>query len=152
VVVGWTAGPFVEQDGSVPVTVNNSANVTHTFEVWVVEYPGNVTIRRSTGYDYTEDINPGLSTREPGDYHTVTGVEFPDSARLRGQYTLNPDELNRSNIDGLPTDFAVYVVVYQNDHVVSRVSAHCGDELAFLEVTMFHYGWGSAYNCEGGLF
>lgn len=154
VLAGCAAGPFGGQEGSVTVTVNNSANVTqtHTFEVWVIEYPGNVTVRRSTGYDYTDDINPGLSTREPGDDHTVTAIEFPDSARVHGRYTLEPGEINRSEIHEFSSDFAVYVVIYQNEHVVSRVSAHCDGDLVFLEVTMFHYGSGSAYNCEGGLF
>lgn len=152
VLAGCAAGPIGGQEESVRLTVNNSNDSTHTFEAWVVEYPGNVTVRRSTGYDYTEDINPGLSTREPGDYHTVTAIEFPDSARLHGRYTLDPGEMNRSEIEEFPSDFAVYVVIYRDEHVVSRVSAHCDGNLVFLEVTMFHYGSSSAYNCEGRLF
>jgi hypothetical protein len=154
ILAGCAAGPFGGQEGPVTVTVNNSANLTqtHTFEVWVVKYPGNVTVREENGYEYTDDINPGLSTREPGDYHTVTAIEFPDSARLHGRYRLESSEMNHIQIRKYPSSFAVYVVIYHNDHVVSRVSAHCDGDLVSLDVTMFHYGSGSAYNCQGGLF
>ena len=153
VLAGCTAGPFGGQDKPVAVTVNNSANVTqaHTFEVSVIEYPANVTTRRDDGLTGNYRVGPGIATNSPGENHTWTSVELPDSARLHGRYTLAPGEENQTSIEEFPADFAVVVVIYQDENeIVSWVSAHCDGDLAFLEVTMFHYGSGSAYNCEGG--
>lgn len=153
VLAGCTAGPIGGQEGSVAVTVNNSANVTYTFEVSVVELPANVTLRRSDGINSTGPIGPGLTTTEPPDNEFYTAVELPDSAKRNGQYSLEPGEENHSSIEEFPRNFAVVVVIYQDENeIVSWVSATCDGNLVFLEVTMFHYGSGSAYNCEGSLF
>lgn len=152
---GCVAGPLggsTGQEGPVTVVMNNSANQTHSFEVWVVEYPANVTVRRETGGDYVDDIGPGLSTREPGEHHDMTAIEFPSSARLRGRYELRSGDENRSQITDFSDDFAVVIVIYQGDYVASYISAHCGGDLVFVDVTMFEYGSGSAYNCEEGAF
>ncbi|MFC6993813.1 hypothetical protein ACFQH3_20100 [Haladaptatus sp. GCM10025707] len=80
-------------------------------------------------------------------------VELPDSARLHGRYTLAPGEENRSSVKELPADFAVVVVISRDEaEIISYVTAHCDGDLVFLDVTLFEYGPGSAYNCEGGLF
>lgn len=153
VLAGCVAGPIGGQEGSVAVTVNNSANDTYTFEVSVVEYPANVTLRRSDGINSTGPIGPGLTTTEPPDNEHYTAVELPDSAMRNGRYTLDPNEMDQSSIEEFPRDFAVVVVIYQDENeIVSWVSATCDGNLAFLDVTMFHYGSGSAYNCEGALF
>lgn len=152
-IAGCTAVPFSDssaQERPVKLGLINSANVTHTFEVAVVELPANVTIRRPTGGDYTSDIDPGLSTHDPGDYHKITAVEFPESARLHGRFTLEPGETNESEITEFPTDFAVVVVIYHDDHVISRVSSTCDGTLVYFEVASRYDGSSSAYNCQGG--
>jgi hypothetical protein len=61
--------------------------------------------------------------------------------------------MNRSSIEEFPRDFAVVVVIHRDEYeIVSVVSVTCDGNLAYLEVTMFHYGSGSAYNCQGSLF
>ncbi|WP_276249197.1 hypothetical protein [Haladaptatus sp. YSMS36] len=150
VLAGCSLGP-TGQEGPVTVVVNNSANETHTFEVWVVEYPANVTVRRSDGNVATGDVGPGLATHEPGP-HYFTAVELPDSARLHSRYPLESNAMTQTKIEQFPADFAVVVVISHDARIVSWVSAHCDGDLVFVEVTMFEYGSGSAYNCEGGLF
>lgn len=153
ILAGCAAGSFTGQEESADVIVNNSNNVTHTFEVFVVEFPANVTLRRSDGINATGPISQGLSTTEPPDGEYYTAVELPDSARLYEQYSLEPGETNRSSIEELPGNFAIVVMIYQDrNKIVSWVSVTCDGDLAFLEVTMFDYGSGSAYNCESGFF
>lgn len=150
-VAGCTIGPFnkqLRQEGTISVKINNSANVTHEFEVWVVEIGTNVTVRRNTSYDYKADIDQGLSTRDPGEYHPITGIDFPESAQLHGRYTLNPAENNQSTITKYPSNPAVVVVIYHGDYVISWVSANCGSAtLTRLEVTSQYDGSSSTYTC-----
>jgi len=94
VLAGCVAGSIGGQEGSVAVTVNNSANATYTFEVSVVGYPTNVTLRRSDGINSTGPIGPGLTTTEPPDNEYYTAVELPDPAKRNGQYSLEPGEEN----------------------------------------------------------
>lgn len=115
-------------DESAVIALNNSANVTHMFEVWVVELPANVTVTNSNGNVATGDIGEGLVTSEPGDNRTFTSIELPNSARLHGQYRLEPGAENQSHIDEFPRDFAVVVIVYQNENaIIEWVSANCAD-------------------------
>ncbi|GGN96064.1 MULTISPECIES: hypothetical protein [Haloarcula] len=150
---GCIAGPISGQGSSVPIAVNNSVNTTqsYTFEVSVVEYPANISVQRSDGLDSTGRISPGLAVSEPGDDRYYTAVEFPNSSRLHSRYTLSPGEGKQTEIEGFSADSAVIVVIYRSEsEIVSYVTANCDGDLAFLEVTMFHYGAGASYDCTGG--
>jgi len=140
VLAGCAAGPFSgpsTQEESATVGANNSANVTYTFEVSVVELPANVTIRRDDGVNVTTDIPQGLSSHSSGEHHTFTAVELPETARLHGRYTLAPGEENRSVIKEFPPNFAVVIVIYQDENeIIEWVSANCDDlALVGLRVT-----------------
>jgi len=142
VLAGCVVGPSgdaAQQERPVTVVLNNTANSTHTFEVWVAEFPSNVTVRRDDGLTGTTNIGPGLRSHSPGENHTYTSVELPDSARLHGRYTLAPGESNQSSIEELPRDFAVVIVVYQaDDEIIEWASAHCGETLVGMRVTSRH--------------
>ncbi|MFC4451524.1 hypothetical protein [Halorussus aquaticus] len=157
VLAGCTAGPLggpSGQEGPVPVALNNSANATHTFEVSVVEGPlTDVTIRKGDGDVDSASPGEGLSTYEFGpDYGTVTSVELPESSRLHGRYTLAPGETRRSSVGNLFGNPTIVVVVSTDDRVVSLVTANCGGDLVFFDVTMRYYGSDSAYNCRESFF
>lgn len=142
-IAGCTAGPFggpSAQEEPASVVVNNSANETHTFEIWVVELPANVTYRRSDGLTGNWDIGEGVGSIEPGDNRTYTSVTLPESARLHRRSTLGPGEENQSSIEEFPRDFAVVVVVYQAENeIIEWVSANCADQdLLYLEVRSRH--------------
>lgn len=160
ILAGCTAGPFggtPGQEGQVPVIVNNSANTTHTFGVWVAEGELNdreIEIRKKGGEVDRASPGEGLSTYKlDDDYGYVTSIELPPNrTQLQEQYTLDPGENNQIYIKNFKTDSTIVVVIYEGDRVVSLVAAHCGGDLAFLEVTMFYYGSGSSYNCVEGFF
>jgi len=136
-----------QQERPVTVVLNNSANSTHSFEVWVVELPANVSTRRDDGLTATWPIGEGLATTNPGDGHVYTSVEVPDSARLHGQFMLSPGESNQSAIEDLPRDFAVVVVVNRAENEsIEWVSANCAEQaLVGLEVT-------ARPDSQGGVF
>jgi hypothetical protein len=90
-----------EQERPVTVVLNNSANETQAFEVWVVDLPANVSTRRNDGLTATYPLGEGLVTTEPGDGYFYTTVEPPESAQLHGRYTLEPGEENQSSIETL---------------------------------------------------
>lgn len=137
--VGCLAGPFggaAGQERPVTTVVNNSANVTYTFEVRVVEFPSNVTVRRSDERVATGKIGQGLTNRQPGPYH-YTAVELNEPSRIHGRYTLAPGEEIRTSIEEFPTSLAVVVIVFQSENeIIAWMSANCDDvALAGLRVS-----------------
>lgn len=155
VLAGCTIGPFAAEEGTVTVSINNSANVTHTFDIWVAEGVLNdneVKIRKKNDEDDKASPGPGLSTYKlNGDYGHVTSIELPPNrSDLYRKYTLAPNENKQITIEEFETGSTVIVVIKKGDRVVSLVAANCDGNLVFLDVTMFGYGSGSAYNCEGG--
>jgi hypothetical protein len=115
--------------------LNNSANATQTFEVWVADSDATVTIRMNDSRTTNTTIGQGLAGHSSGDYH-YTAVELPDSARLHGRFTVAPSEENRSSIEEFPRNYAVVVVLYLDEHKIGWWgSANCGNEaLLGLEV------------------
>lgn len=152
---GCTAIPFSglsAQERPVRVVLENSANETQTFEVWVVERSSTVETRRSDGLTANWSIGQGLATASSGPY-PWTKFEFPDSARLHGRFTLKPGEVNRTTIREFPRDLAVVVVLYQDPGISGWwASANCDDQaLVGLEVHTrpSKYGdAGAAYGCR----
>ena len=143
ILMGCISTPFggpSEQERPVNLILNNSANETHTFEVWVVELPANVSYRRSDGLTGTWEIDEGVGSIEPGDNRTYTAVNLSESARLHGRYTLDSGEENQSSIERLPRESAVVVVAYQAENeIIEWVSANCADQsLLYLEVRSRH--------------
>lgn len=146
-----------EQEEPVTLIVNNSDNVSHTFEVWVVEGELNdeeVIIKKRDDEDDRASPGPGLSSYKfTEQYGYVTSIEMPPNrSRLHGQYTLRPGERNRSSIEDFAKGSTVVVVIYEGNRVVSLVAANCNGDLLFLDVTMRYYGSDSGYNCNGSLF
>lgn len=141
--VGCVAGPFESQSTQsrpTEIVVNNTANETHTFEVWVVDPPANVTLRRSDGKTGRYEIEEGVTSYDPGGNRTFSVVSLPESARLHGRFTLEPGEANESQIEALPRDHVVVVFTYRAENeIIEWVDAHCGDAyLKYLQVQSRH--------------
>lgn len=154
VLAGCAAGPFggpSERDRPVELVLNNSANATQTFEIWVVEAPATATVRREDDLTGNYTIDQGLRTHSSGPYAWTT-VELPDSARLHGRFTLAPDDENRSSIEEFSHDSAVVVVLSQDEKIGWWASAHCSDgALVGLEVQTRPSRFGDAgagYGCR----
>lgn len=150
-VAGCSTLPLFGQNAPVPVVVNNSANTTQTFEVWVVEYESNVTFHRDDGRAGTTEIGQGLVNYNSGDYHTWEAIDLAMSSKLHGRYTLAPGEEARSEIEEFSPNFAIVIIVYQDENeIISWVSAHCGDGLGGVKVSSYPDppgGVGAAYLC-----
>ena len=136
---GCTVAPFggpTEQERPVTLVVNNSANVTHTFEVHVVELPASMTIRYRDGTVEHVEIGQGLAGTDAGP-RTITNITFSESARLFGRYTLKPGEEKQSSVENFSHNSALVVVTSKDDgDIFSWVSANCDDQtLVGLEVT-----------------
>ena len=154
VLSGCTIGPFDSPQEEPVLVVNNSANVTHTFNVWVVELPASMTAHYQDGTVVTSEIGQGLSNHETGP-RTVTNIDLPESAQNRGRYTLEPDEETQNSIKNFPRNGVLFIVVSKNEgEIFAWVSANCDDQsLVGLEVTSEDTppvvpGVSAAYGCR----
>ncbi|MFC7044528.1 hypothetical protein ACFQH6_03085 [Halobacteriaceae archaeon GCM10025711] len=137
------------QDQPVTVILNNSVNTTHTFEVWVVDVESPVAVQRDDGKFGNYSVDAGIASRSSGEYHTYTGIEFGESARRHGRYTLAPGEETRTSIEAFSPANAVVIVPYRSDGTFEGfVSSSCDDELTYVAVTLRSYGTDSAYICR----
>lgn len=142
---GCIAIPFGEppkQDHPVKFVAENSANMTHTFEVYLVETPANLTVGISDGREYMDDIDPGVTNIDPGDNRTFSKVEVPDTARFHGRYTLEPGESKQTSIKNLPRHFALVITVHRGDNeheIIGYVTATDCDELALAKLRVTSY-------------
>jgi hypothetical protein len=129
VLAGCTAGPFdpaPKQNQPVELIMNNSANATQTFEIWVVKAGSNVTVRYNDSRTANATVGEGLRTFSSAEYY-YTAVEPPDSAELHGRFRVGPGKENRSSIEKFRQDSAVLVVLYQDGKIGWYAIAHCSD-------------------------
>lgn len=152
ILAGCTAGPFGGQEGTVTVAINNSANVTQTFEVLVVEAPAEVKVQREDGVSGNYTIGQGLRSHSSGPY-AWTSVEPPDSSRFHGQFTVEPGQKKWSSIKNFSQNSAVVVILYQGENKSGWwASAYCSDgALVGLEVHSRPSKYGDAwvgYECS----
>lgn len=130
VTAGCMASPFddsTDQERPVTLVLNNSANVTQTFEVSVVDADASVTVRLNDSRTVNDTIGQGLVTTSSGDDYFYTEIELPESARLHGRYTLEPGEVKRTSIEDFPQDAAVVVVLHRADKIGWWATAYCSD-------------------------
>lgn len=148
--IALPVGQSPKQERPVEFVADNPSNTTYTFEVFVVETPANLTIRRSDGKVDTYALGPGVGTTDPGGNRTYTEVEVPDSARLHGRFTLESGESNHSKIEVLPRNFSLVIPVYRDENeIVSYVTASDCDELALatLRVTSHRKNLSVTHSC-----
>lgn len=129
---GCMAIPTVEptpQEQPIHVNQTNTANTTHTFELWMADYP--LTQVQAHMANESDDImNMGeaaVSSTNTGDYHIPTSLTFPNQSILYGRYTLNPGETQTLSISEPYPDTVFVVVVYDDDNVEGWVEISCGD-------------------------
>lgn len=144
VLSGCTAGPFgepPEQDQPPRVVLNNSANETQTFTVWVVEgeiHPDEITIYKQDREIDNASLREGLSTYHlGGDYGNVTSVGPPaNRSRLLGRYTLAPGEASRSSIENFTVGSTIVISLSESGRVIELTVTNCDEQaLVGLEVT-----------------
>lgn len=158
-IAGCSAGPFSgssQQNQPVELVLDNSANVTQTFEVWTVEAGSNVTSTLNDGRTGHWTISQGIRTHGTGEYY-YTSIEPPKSARHIGRYTLKSGEEKQRSIKKFRGNSAVVVVLYQGDKIGWWASAQCSDGalVAFGATSRPSKNGGDAhagYRCDNSLF
>lgn len=160
VLAGCTAGPLngpTEQDQPPRVVLNNSADETQTFTVWVVEgeiQPDEITIYKKSGEVDNASPGEGLSTYHlGGDYGNVTSVEPPaNRSRLLGRYTLAPGKASRSSVENFTVGSTIVVSLSERGRVIELTVANCDEQaLVGLEVTSRPNppgGASASYGCQ----
>ena len=130
---GCTAMPFggpSEQERPVRVVLNNSADQTQTFTVWVVTgevQPDGITIYRKNREVDTASPGQGLSSYYlGGDYDCVTSVDPPPNrSGLHGQYVVSPGEAKRSTVENYTIGSTIVVSLAERDRVIELTAANC---------------------------
>lgn len=152
IVVGILAGTFSglpSLERSAFVGLNNSADTTRTFEVWLGNDPiTDIEVHRSTGGDYTTKTFPGgIGTSNVSSYHVATSMSFPENATLYGRYTLAPGDEVTFNVTE-PYDETVFtIVVYNRDHVTVWKTVRCPYRRWGVMVWATNYGAPGGHYC-----
>lgn len=111
------------------VHLENEANDTYRFEAWTSEVGPSLTVRRSSGDSHTFELGAanGFGSGSAAD-DPITAVERPDSARLYGEYTLDPGEKTEAVMREIRHDEVLFVVVVdeETDGIVGFHGIHCG--------------------------
>lgn len=149
ITAGCAVGPFTgpsEQNQPVTFVLDNSANVTQTFNVFVVRAPAKVKAKRADGITGNYTVGQGLRSHSSGPY-AWTKVELPNSAQLHGWFTVEPGKKERGTIEEFSQNSAVVVVLYQDGNISGWwASAYCSDgALVGLEVHTRPSKYGDAW-------
>lgn len=139
-IAGCSAVPFVEptaQKEPVPVVIENNATLTETFEVAVVDVGANLTVYRGDGKVYNETIGQGAKTITTTSESTIRKIEFPDSARTHGQYTLEPGERKQLSVENVAPDTAIVILIFDEPEGTYRAihTVSCGGPLLGVKAT-----------------
>lgn len=152
---GCIASPFNSpspQESSISIYLNNSANTTHTFDVYVVDGPlseREIAIQRGNGETEYISSSEGITLRK---FSEVDGgarsVKPPaNHSRLYDQYSLSPTEEIHTNITDTDQSDTVVVAVSNQTRVVSLVSVDCDGRVRGVEVAMIGTGTDAGYDC-----
>ena len=116
------------QDEPAPVKLVNNASVTERFEVAVVRLGEGVSVTREDGDTFNKTVGEGSSTLITSSENKFVSITFPDSARVHGQYTLEPGESKLLHIGNVAPDQAIVILVYDKPEETYRAvkSLNCG--------------------------
>lgn len=144
-----TFGGIPGLERSAYVELNNSADTTRTFEVWLGRDPiTDITVHRSTGGDYTTKTYPGgIGTANVSSYHVTTSLTFPENATLYGRYTLAPGDSRSFNVTEPYRETVFAIVVYNRDHVTVWKTIRCSSRRWGVEVRATNYGAPGSHFC-----
>ena len=140
VMAGCTGMPFGDptpQEEPAPVKLVNNATLTETFTVGVVDEGANLTIQLDDGRTGNYTVGPGSSTYTSPNSPNITQVNFPDSARIIGRYTLEPGESKLLSIENVAPDQAIVVLVYDEEDGTYRSikSLSCGQAILGYKIS-----------------
>ena len=129
-------GESPTQEDPVPVVIENNATQTQTFTVAVVNVGQTLTEHKEGNRTTKRTIGQGSSTIVSHD--PILRIEFPDSARIYGKYTLDPRERKQLSIENVSSDQAIVITVYDENEGQYRAikSLNCdGPILGYKVIT-----------------
>ena len=141
VLAGCSGVPFVDpppQDEPAPVKMVNNATITETFTVAVVPEGDNLTVHRRDGQMHQMSVSPGSGTIYTETENKFIRIEWPESARHHGEYTLEPAEEKLIHVEPVAPDEAIVILIYDDPEESYRAikSLSCGAAIkGFLVVT-----------------
>lgn len=152
IVVGILVGTFgglPNAERSAFIVLNNSADTTRTFEVWLGKDPiTGITVYSSTRGDYTTKTFPGgIGTNNVSSYHVTTSMSFPENATLYGRYTLAPGDELAFNVTEPHPETVFAIVVYNHDHVTVWKTIRCPYQRWGVRVEATNYGAPGSHYC-----
>lgn len=156
--VGCAALPLDDsskQEQPARVVLNNSANVTQTFDIIVLELGSKYTIYRNDSDTGNSTIDEGVSSYSTARWH-LTAVEFPESAHRHGEYTLEPGEGKEVIIENISEDEGVVVLLSEAEKIGWIGTVSCSDgELVYFHIVGREGRTGgdasATYSCDGFL-
>ncbi|WP_143085803.1 hypothetical protein [Halogranum rubrum] len=115
-----------------PVKIVNNATLTETFEVAVVEVGENMTIYRGSRSQNIPVSSGSTTFKSP-----LSRVDLPDSARVHGQYTLEPGERKELSVPNVRPDEAIVILIYDEEEERYRAikSLSCDGPVLGYKVT-----------------
>ncbi|WP_435333622.1 hypothetical protein [Haloarchaeobius sp. TZWWS8] len=132
----YPLGDPPNQEEPAPVKLVNNATITETFEVAVVDVATNLTVTREDGDKFNSTVRPGSSTIITTSNNKFVNIKFPNSARVIGQYTLEPGENTTLSIDKVAPNQAIVVLVYDEPEEQYRAikSLSCGGAITGYKI------------------
>lgn len=139
VLAGCSAGPLgtpTPQEEPAPVKVVNNATITETFTLAVVDVGANLTVTRRWGETYKLRISPGSTTTITSTDNKNIKVDFPESAKIHGKYTLRPGESKHTSVGEVAPNEAIVILVYDKPEQSYRAikSLSCGGAIVGYKV------------------
>lgn len=145
IIAGCSAVPFGDptpQEEPAPVMLVNNATLTETFEVAVMDVGSNLTVTREDGDTFNQTIGQGSSTTYATNKNPDVKIEFPESARVHGEYTLEPDERKQVPVENVAPDQAIVVLVYDDPEETYRAihTVSCSKAILGIRATSMSGG------------
>lgn len=107
------------QEEPITLMANNSANATHTAEVFLVDESTTIYAVRNDGLNDTREIPVGSLTQDAGDGYYYIDVD-PRPARLVDNLTVPPNQTIEQTVRDRPVDTSFLIVAYDEDGRIQR--------------------------------
>lgn len=139
-IAGCSTAPLGEstpQQEPAPVVLENNATLTETFEVAVVDVGTNLTVHRKFGGKFNQTIGQGSSTTKTTTDNKDVKIEFPESARIHGNYTLEPGDRKQLSVENVSPNEAIVILIYDESEGTYRAikSLSCEGPVLGYKVT-----------------
>ncbi|WP_152529875.1 hypothetical protein [Candidatus Halobonum tyrrellensis] len=142
------------QAGPVSVLINNSANATHTFDIYVIEAPpseAGIALQGPGEDDRITSLDAGsvVANLNPQVRSYTSAHPVPaNQSRLQGRYVLEPGEEKYLNVTDFESNQVIAFVIWKDNEVISITSATCTGDLTAVDSFINPYGASGGRGCR----